>query len=350
MDVRVSIIMPVYNAMPYLEQSVRAVQAQTMREWELLLIDDGSADGSGALADELAAGDSRIRVIHQQNAGVSAARNAGLDAARGQYIGFVDADDLPTPEMFERLYTVAEEHACEIVTACYLSFQCDNAKPAEESSYTVKYTSEPPFPPNVVCGAQDVRGWLPEMHEKRTFLFIWRRLFSAALIRENGIRFDPAIAIGEDTLFCLECFLRAQRVIAIPDLLYRYRYTSGSAMRALSRNPKCLSSFDRLHCRKKELCLPLFAGQETVFLRALAAYMRGSLLPPLLQHFFYRKQSGLLAFRRMFRLESLRDMLRYLDWTAERSRSLDSLMLRLLRARLYLPAYLLARKLFRKES
>lgn len=99
----ISIIMPVYNARARLSASVGSALAQTLEDLELLLIDDGSTDGSGELCDELAARDGRIRVIHQSNAGPSSARNAGLAAARGEYIGFVDADDVIEPHMYEAL-------------------------------------------------------------------------------------------------------------------------------------------------------------------------------------------------------------------------------------------------------
>lgn len=340
MDVLVSIIMPVYNALAYLEESVRAVQAQTLREWELLLIDDGSADGSGALADSFAAADSRIRVIHQANAGVSAARNRGLELARGKYIGFVDADDTPLPEMFRTLVDAAEANACEIVTACYMSVQDDR----------IVHRSAPPFPTGRVFGREDVRSWIPAMHENQTFLFIWRRLFSAALIRENALRFDPEIAYGEDTLFCLESFLRAERVLALPDVLYAYRHTPGSAMRERRYRPKYLSSLGQLYRRKKEIFLREFRDDPKLMLRVLAAYTRGALLVQLLQNFFLSLDADVRGFRRFWHEEMLGDMLRYLDWKPERSRSLDSVMLWLLRFRLTLPAYWIARKLFGKEN
>ena len=340
MDVRVSIIMPVYNAADYLEQSVRAVQAQTLREWELLVIDDGSTDGSAETADRLAAEDSRIRVIHQANAGVSAARNRGLELARGKYIGFADADDLPQPDMFRTLTDAAEANACDIVTACYQSVRDGK----------VVFRSAPPFPPGTVFGPADVRSWMPEMHEKRTFLFIWRRLFSAALIRENGLRFDPGIAYGEDTLFCLEAFLRAERVLSLPDVLYSYRHTPGSVMRERRYRPKYYPSLEQLYLRKKEIFLREFPGEQPAMLRVLAAYTRGALLVQILQNFFLSPSGGLRQFRRLWRRVMLRDMLRYLDWKPERSRSLDSVMLWLLRFKLALPAYRIARKLFGKET
>ena len=101
---KISIITSVYNAEDYLERTVRSILAQTFTDFELLLVDDGSPDSSGALCDELAKTDARIRVFHQENGGPAHASNTGLDNARGDYVGFVDCDDLIEPTMYEKLY------------------------------------------------------------------------------------------------------------------------------------------------------------------------------------------------------------------------------------------------------
>ena len=111
----ISIIVPVYNAREYLYRCIDSIIAQTLQSWELLLIDDGSTDESGDICDDYAEKDKRIRVVHQQNAGVSAARNTGLAVARGKYIGFVDSDDWIEYGMFDKLYCAAENEMCSIV-------------------------------------------------------------------------------------------------------------------------------------------------------------------------------------------------------------------------------------------
>ena len=99
----ITIIVPVYNIMEYLPRCVYSITAQTYRNLELILVDDGSTDGTGALCDKLAAEDERIRVFHKENGGSSSARNLGLSHAKGAYIGFVDSDDYVEPDMYERL-------------------------------------------------------------------------------------------------------------------------------------------------------------------------------------------------------------------------------------------------------
>ena len=103
---KITIIVPVYNVEQYLDNCIRHIQAQTYRNLEILLVDDGSTDQSGAICEHYASEDSRIRVIHKQNGGSSSARNVGLDAASGDYIGFLDADDYADETMYERLYEV----------------------------------------------------------------------------------------------------------------------------------------------------------------------------------------------------------------------------------------------------
>ncbi|MCM1044001.1 MAG: glycosyltransferase [Candidatus Gastranaerophilales bacterium] len=100
----ISVIVPVYNIIEYLPRCVRSITAQTYENLEVLLVDDGSTDGTGELCDSLGAEDARIRVFHKENGGSSSARNLGISQARGQYLGFVDSDDYVEPDMYERLY------------------------------------------------------------------------------------------------------------------------------------------------------------------------------------------------------------------------------------------------------
>ena len=110
----VSIIVPVYNIMEYLPRCVESLRNQTYETIEILLVDDGSTDGTGALCDRLAAEDSRIRVFHKENGGSSSARNLGIAQAKGEYLGFVDSDDYVEPDMYERLYYAVEQNGLPI--------------------------------------------------------------------------------------------------------------------------------------------------------------------------------------------------------------------------------------------
>lgn len=117
---RVSIIVPVYKVEKYLKRCVDSILAQTYGDFELILVDDGSPDRSGNLCDEFKKADNRIKVIHKKNGGLSSARNAGLDIACGEYVGFIDSDDWITVDMFEHLIGLIDIYSCEIASASYV--------------------------------------------------------------------------------------------------------------------------------------------------------------------------------------------------------------------------------------
>src|SRR5690625_1561660 len=120
MATEISIIVPVYNLEDLLPRCIDSILAQTYTNFELILVNDGSTDGSGEICKKYASGDSRIKVIHKENGGVASSRNAGLLAASGKYIGFVDNDDYIHPYMFEILYQTAVSHSADIVVCDFL--------------------------------------------------------------------------------------------------------------------------------------------------------------------------------------------------------------------------------------
>ncbi|HDT8050800.1 TPA: glycosyltransferase, partial [Enterococcus faecalis] len=113
---KISIIVPVYNVEKYLEKCVRSILAQTFTDFELILVDDGSPDSSGAMCDQFAEQDQRVKVIHKENGGLSDARNAGIEIATGEYLGFVDSDDYIADDMYETLYNQIVTYEAELAT------------------------------------------------------------------------------------------------------------------------------------------------------------------------------------------------------------------------------------------
>lgn len=212
----VSIIVPVYNAQRFLRKCVESILAQTYRNIQLILVDDGSTDGSGALCDEFAAMDRRVTVIHQKNAGVSAARNAGLDAARGEYVGFVDADDLLEPQMTQCSVSAAREHGAELVL--FDPYVCIGER--------TEVDSMPFFSESTVIHKGDIT---PNM-----LLFmagtVWRVLYSRQLLECNGIRFDGTLPLSEDRLFNIAAMGCCEKMYYLRQPLYRYCINSGSAV------------------------------------------------------------------------------------------------------------------------
>ena len=118
-NVKISAIMPVYNVEKFIGKCIESLQAQTLTEWELIAVDDGSPDNSGAICDEYAKNDSRITVIHKENGGAPSARNTAIPQAKGEYLYFVDSDDWAEPTMFEDMYKMAKENNAQLVVAGY---------------------------------------------------------------------------------------------------------------------------------------------------------------------------------------------------------------------------------------
>lgn len=129
--IKLSIIIPVFNVEKYVQTCLDSVIEQSFRDFEVIVVDDGSTDGSPAICDAAAKQDGRICVIHQQNGGLSAARNAGLDIARGEWIGFLDSDDFIMPDMYEKLMDAAEKARADIAVCNYLRVDVQG-KPIEK--------------------------------------------------------------------------------------------------------------------------------------------------------------------------------------------------------------------------
>ena len=222
---KLSVIVPVYNAEGYLDRAVDSVLAQTFADWELLLVDDGSTDGSAALCDRRAAGDGRIRAIHQQNAGPSAARNAGLDAARGDYAAFLDADDWLDPEMYARMFTAMAAGGADC--ACCGYTMAYDTGPGEVVPPPLP---EGTHPPEAVLDAVV----LPLLQDRlRVGAFTgmaWRWIFPLDALRQRGVRF-PDAGYMEDELFLIRFFALPRSLACVDAGLYQYYQSPGSITR-----------------------------------------------------------------------------------------------------------------------
>ena len=188
----VSIILPVYNATRSLRKSVDSVHAQVFQDWELVLVDDGSTDGSSELCDKLATEDTRVRVIHKPNGGVSSARNAGIDAATGKYITFCDSDDYLEPDYLETLVQTAKSNPdCGHIWCCFQTvtgYQKENAAPNYISEESVLYYT--------------LKDYMT-LHEMWLDTGPWNKLYAAKIIKESGLYFPIDLSLGEDWLFNL---------------------------------------------------------------------------------------------------------------------------------------------------
>lgn len=199
----ISVIIPVYNGETFLEKSVRSVLNQTERDIQLILVNDGSTDGSGALCDQCAALDDRVTVIHQKNAGVSAARNAGLDAARGEYIGFVDADDY----IAENTYEIS---LCAMGDSDIVMWDAVTVwENGTSETDTIRQ-----LPENCILKKDD---WHPELLLEMAGV-VWRCLYRRELL--DGIRFPVGVKFSEDRVFNLYAMGKARQLSYMKQGLY----------------------------------------------------------------------------------------------------------------------------------
>ena len=213
---KISIISTVYNTGPYLRPAVESILAQTFTDFELLLVDDGSHDGSAEVCDALAAQDARIRVFHQANGGPAHARNTGLDNVRGDYIGIVDSDDLIEPTMFETLYNAVQAPGVRLA-AC--TGDCIDEDGSKIEGRVV--TSD-------LRGVHDAQELLLDAFKTGSFYgpLSWNKLFDARLFKDKGIHYDETMLFGDDASVLHRVF-EGEKCNCLGDTLYHYRTRAG---------------------------------------------------------------------------------------------------------------------------
>ncbi len=203
----ISIIIPVYNVEKYLRECLDSVLAQTYKNLEVILIDDGSPDSCGKICDEYAAKDNRIKVIHQTNQGVSAARNVGLDAARGEYIGFVDSDDYIQPDMYEYLYQLISKDNADIAMCNVI--QTDTFKstsPIQENYRLIKNK---------------------DLFDYSDWMYLVNKLFKNTIFK--NLSFQMGASAGEDSYIMFHIIKNISLVALGKESKYYYRPNSSSA-------------------------------------------------------------------------------------------------------------------------
>lgn len=206
----VSVIVPVYRAEQYLAECLNSLLEQTYTNLEILLVDDGSPDRSGEICDQFAAKDPRVIVIHKPNGGVSSARNAGLDAARGEYVSFVDSDDTVEPDTYTYLIDRMQLHGADVAM-----FEYSIDYPDRVINHSHKASGELLDREQAICATVSPAN-----------RFCCSKVFARDLIEH--VRFDPHVRVGEDTLFCVQAMLACKRVYYTDRVLYHYRQNGQS--------------------------------------------------------------------------------------------------------------------------
>lgn len=234
---KISVIVPVYKVEGFLDRCVASIAGQTYRNLEIILVDDGSPDNCGKMCDAWAEKDDRIRVIHKPNGGLSDARNAGIEAATGDWLAFVDSDDWLDPRMLEILETQAEKHGAELAECSYRNLYKDMVK--EETPCTGRVTVATPL--QAIEGNLDWKNFKP---------VAWNKLYRADIV--GDIRY-PKGKLHEDEFTTHKFYLAAKTIVYVDISAYNYdRRREGSITARFSlRN---LDACQAYHEKTNDVC------------------------------------------------------------------------------------------------
>ena len=264
METAISVIVPVYRVEKYLPACIDSILNQTFTDFELILVDDGSPDRCPEICDEVARRDARVRVIHQANAGLSAARNAGIEAAHGAWLSFVDSDDYIAPHFCEKLYQTAQRTNADCVM-CSVQNVDESGKLID--SALMRVADEVKTGQEVLqkIGRDDVT----------PYLTAWNKLYRRKLF--NTLRY-PAGRQNEDVFVFAELFCQVQRAVCVAEPLYFYRKRIGSIMnsvvtlRNLDEMWAYVNCFEHLQQDDEESTLK--ETEERVFAKLTGVYYR----------------------------------------------------------------------------
>lgn len=228
----VSVIVPAYNAESTITRCLNSISKQSYSNLEILIVDDGSKDQTARICEELAKKDSRIHLLSIKNGGVAHARNVGMQAARGEWIAFADADDWMKSDFVQKAVSAHQKYGCD--TYCFNNFKVKNTT-IEESS---------PIRPSSKVYCQDEIEllmnslYIPQknMNSGELFRAVWGKVLSASIIRQNSLQFPENIRIGEDALFLLDYLARTRKVYIEDEAEYYYLVSNESATRSFREN------------------------------------------------------------------------------------------------------------------
>lgn len=207
----ISIIVPVYNGEKTLGRCLDSVLQQSFQDFEVIVVDDGSRDGSSRLCDNYSRKDPRIHVIHQENAGVSAARNVGIREAQGEYITFLDSDDYWLSSHLEQYYHAAQKFNCDVVVGGFTIIDHEQTRVCQPQK----------------AGCFGVELWEDISRDSTIYGYLWNKLFRGELIRTGGFLLCEEMYSQEDLDFCLSVFGEVESVVQISCDTYQYNYALG---------------------------------------------------------------------------------------------------------------------------
>lgn len=233
MEITVSVVVPVYNVKEYLIDCLNSIKNQTYASMEIILVDDGSTDGSAQICDEFEQEDERISVIHKKNGGLSEARNVGLNASKGEYIIFIDSDDLISEKMLEEMVKCIKISNIDIVACAFKTFEDIN-----EVSYIENSNNDI----SMVEGRELVQRLYKGEYNSIGFT-AWNKLYKKSLFQKNGIEY-PVGRFYEDAFTTFKLLYKAKQIALINKPLYYYRMRNGSIMNSNITRKKTVDGID----------------------------------------------------------------------------------------------------------
>lgn len=235
-EILVSVIVPIYKVEKYLLRCVKSIQQQTYSELEIILVDDGSPDSCPQICDELAAQDTRIKVIHKANGGLSDARNVGIRSSTGEYLVFVDSDDEIAPEMIERLYTAVQLNGTKMALCNVLCIDETGLPTGESEGSPIQ---------NEYLSADQI---LPRFYQKNGLFYIvaWNKLYHRSLFQE--ITF-PVGKWHEDEFVAAQLIWKARRVVCIDYMGYHYVTQRAGSIMSIQNDVRHLDALEALLIR-----------------------------------------------------------------------------------------------------
>lgn len=221
-----SIIVPIYRVELYLPQCIESVLSQNYQDFELILVDDGSPDNCADICDEYARKDNRIKVIHKTNGGLVSARKAGLQLAKGKYIGYVDGDDWVDPEFYENMMKVACQSDTDIVAAGFIKDIGDNCSIKTNVLPCGLYTKE-----RVAAEVIPSMMFDTDYAEPGLFTYVWNKVFKRSVLYQIQMDVPDGISLGEDAACVYPAVLKANTICITDDCYYHYRQRADSMLK-----------------------------------------------------------------------------------------------------------------------
>lgn len=337
---KLSYIIPIYNVEQYLRQCIDSILAQTMDDYEIILIDDGSPDSCPAICDEYKEKYPDIfTVIHKENGGLASARNAGIKIAQGEYIFFIDSDDYLMADGVSKLYEKAKEVDADILQTSFFCLNDFNGKIDKTMS---------PFKYDTVYTHSDMDKEVCQSNKKRMITYVWRNLYRNEFLKQNDIRFVKELKMVEDGPFNTLAFLKAEKFAATDIPVYCYRLRDDSLQRK-----KYVRDYDLIlnrHYQIKTEYYKKYGFGNKDFYSDISEHSIRNLFPFLLINLYGNKEDNhYKILKRIGNSEMMRLSFRDYDIKNFKSKSLDWWMTWCMKYKLYPLAHLLCEKVLYKK-